>query len=297
MSERTREESLELLVKRDNPNRRNLLSGAGKLVYPMLTRIATAQINKEYKSYVYGRDNIPSEDLPIVFVGSHQDHEDTRRYLTAVERPVDTLAAIDGDSSSSDWLQLELVGVVPVLRGDDDLARDHQAAAYREMIRNIRKGRSQFVYPEATYCLAFNNMLGLHKGSAIGVAMETGSLIVPVTAVYVPNRDYGIEAGCVEFGQPFSPSEYKDSIVAARALRDRILEMKIERNKEFNPGMTQNEWNMFIAARMKKYPTDDDYYGGIEYSINPDSDDGKYKTPEKLEEARRKYKPQLQQAA
>lgn len=300
--ERTTEESLRLLKERDNPKRRRLLSGVGKLIHPVIFGAAAAQVNKEYERVVIGHENIPL-DRPSIIVASHQTHQDGINYILATGGPINSLAAIDGDSTKAEWSLLEMMGITPVLRGDSELARGSQKAAYEEMIQKTEKiPRTKglmprhFVCPEATYCLAFNDMLDLHMGSAVGVANETkevGTSIIPATAVYVPKDDKGgIEISCVEFGRPFELMKYSDFMTAANALREIILGMKIDLNEKYNPGMKPEEWAMFIAAQAKKYPNDLDYYGNIEYTINY----RKAKTEEERKAVQKRFKPQLQQA-
>jgi 1-acyl-sn-glycerol-3-phosphate acyltransferase len=272
--------------------RRDFLSGAGKAIYPVLLKVAAAQIDKQYKLNVYNRENIPS--APSVIAGTHQLHEDARNYLVAIGKQVNTLAAIDGDSTDADWMQLELTGVIPTLRGDDELAKTQQKAAYNEMVKKIMGGRTLFACPEGTYNPIYNDMLGLWVGSSVGVAHETDFPVIPAVGIYIPGDDLEIEASHVEFGKPFIPSQYfnKDLddrpnlIVAAEALRQIMLEMKIGLNEKYNPGMTQEDYTAFMKAQALRYPNDRDYFKNARFSLN-------YKlatTPEEKEAVEQMFK-------
>jgi 1-acyl-sn-glycerol-3-phosphate acyltransferase len=263
----TREELYRYAKRAENPNRRRVYFAVGKTIYPAILRIAAARIEKQYKLYSKGGENIPA-DSPAVIVAHHQTHQDIESFLVAVGKWVNTLVSVDGDSTKNEWLSLELTNATPILRGTDEAAKKQRENVLRSMVQKVKKGQTQLVFSEATYCPLFNDMLGLWKGSAVCVAYETGVPVIPAMAVYTPNAEWAVESCHIEFGRPFLPKQYPDPAAAARALRELMIEQQIRMNNKYNSGMTQADYSKFRRAQIAKFPSDFDYRGGAIYSLN-----------------------------
>jgi 1-acyl-sn-glycerol-3-phosphate acyltransferase len=250
----------------ENPVRQRTLTGIGRSLYPAMFKIARRQVESEYILCVEGRENIP--ETPSVIVAPHQTHQDVKSFLVASGKLVNTLNAVDGGSTRADWFSLELTGATPILRGQHELAKEQQKGVQQSMIQKVRNGQTQLVFSEATYCPIFNDMMTLHKGSAVGVASKTGVPVIPAMAVYTPNNDWGVESLHIEFDKPFLPDDYSDLVTAAAALRERMIAKKVEMNARYNPGMTQADFSLFRQAQIAKYPDDPDYRQGYVHSAD-----------------------------
>jgi 1-acyl-sn-glycerol-3-phosphate acyltransferase len=263
----TREELYRYAKRAENPNRRRVFSAVGKTIYPAMLRIAAAQVEKEYKLYSKGNENIPTGG-PAVIVAHHQTRQDGKGFLVAVGKWVNPLFAVDGDATNNELLSLELAGGTPILRGTDEAAKKQQENILRSMVQKVKNGQPQLVFSEATYCPLFNDMLGLWKGSAVGVAYETDVPVIPAMAVYTPNAEWAVESCHIEFGRPFLPKQYPDPATAVHALRESMIEQQIRMNNKYNPGMTQADYSKFRRAQIAKFPSDPDYRDCAIHSAN-----------------------------
>ncbi|KDP38685.1 hypothetical protein JCGZ_04038 [Jatropha curcas] len=121
-----------------------------------------------------GLENLPSSDVPAVYVSNHQSFLDIYTLLTLgrsfkfISKTAIFLFPIIG------WAMF-MLGVIPLKRMDSR----SQLECLKRCIELVKKGASVFFFPEGTR--SRDGKLGTFKKGAFSVAAKTGVPVVPIT--------------------------------------------------------------------------------------------------------------------
>nr|XP_010919015.1 1-acyl-sn-glycerol-3-phosphate acyltransferase 1, chloroplastic [Elaeis guineensis] len=135
---------------------------------------ATLTIAPFYKFEFEGMENLPPQNMPVVYVSNHQSFLDIYTLFTLgrcfkfISKRSIFLFPIIG------WAML-LMGVVPLRRMDSRSQLD----CLKRCMDLVRKGASVFLFPEGTR--SKDGKLGAFKKGAFSVAAKTGVQVVPIT--------------------------------------------------------------------------------------------------------------------
>lgn len=141
---------------------------------------ASITIAPFYKFELVGMENLPSWDVPAVFVSNHLSFLDIYTLLTLgrdfkfISKRSVFLFPIVG------WAMF-LLGTIPLRRMDSRSQLD----CLKRGIELVRKGASVFFFPEGTR--SKDGKLGSFKKGAFSVAVKTGVPVVPITLMGTGN--------------------------------------------------------------------------------------------------------------
>ncbi|XP_022750266.1 1-acyl-sn-glycerol-3-phosphate acyltransferase 1, chloroplastic-like isoform X2 [Durio zibethinus] len=137
---------------------------------------ATATIAPFFKIEFEGLQNLPSQDVPAVYVSNHQSFLDTYTLLTLgrsfkfISKTGIFLYPVIG------WA-MSMIGIIPLKRND---SRSHLECLKRCMDL-IRNGAPVLIFPEGT--LSKDGKLGDFKKGAFSVAAKTEVPVIPITLI------------------------------------------------------------------------------------------------------------------
>jgi 1-acyl-sn-glycerol-3-phosphate acyltransferase len=252
---------------------RKMFAVAGSVLFrPVMLPIAIAQRKRAFKLHVTGRENIPKG--PAMINIHHQTHQDVATYLEAIGEYTSPLVAIEGGSSSFEWLLLETLDCVATIRGNTDLAGKRRKEAFEEGVGRLIAGGKLLVAGEGTYCPLVDSVLGVYAGGTAGIASAASRALncdVPLInamGICVPDDDGNLADFYIDFMKPFDYRKYGDDPAAANGLRDAMTARKREMLALYAPGMTQADFTRFREAQMAKFPTDRDYRENAHFSLN-----------------------------
>ena len=125
------------------------------------------------KFVVKGKENIP-ENEPIIYTPNHSGVFDFPAVILNTPKPCAFI-------SKKEAQKLPIVHKWMWLMDCVFIARKNKRAAHgslQEAIELVRNGRSMVIFPEGTR--SKDGQLGVFKGGAMKIAMETGAKVVPV---------------------------------------------------------------------------------------------------------------------
>jgi len=125
------------------------------------------------KVTVEGKENLPN-DLPVVFISSHQGHFDSAVILAHIKVPLTFVATINAANFSviSKWF--ELGKIIYMERGN--LRQNYFAMKQAEEV--LTSGISVVIYPEGI--ISNKPEMGRFKRGSFRLATDTGRAIVPL---------------------------------------------------------------------------------------------------------------------
>ncbi len=133
----------------------------------LLLRLAGAKVTVE------GKENLP-DDLPVVFISSHQGHFDSAVILANIKVPMSFVATTNASKFPiiSRWFDLGYT--VYMERGN--MRQNYEAIKQAEEV--IKNGRSMVIYPEGI--ISNGPEIGEFKRGSFRLATNTGAAIVPL---------------------------------------------------------------------------------------------------------------------